>query len=60
LHSIRPGREVQKPLPPQLACSTAIPGCYGSEIAKPNLDRLAANGVRFTQFANTANATPRA
>jgi len=29
-------------------------GCYGSEIATPNLDRLAANGVRFTQFANTA------
>ncbi len=29
-------------------------GCYGSEIATPNLDRLAANGVRFTQFSNTA------
>jgi len=29
-------------------------GCYGSEISTPNLDRLAANGVRFTQFANTA------
>ena len=29
-------------------------GCYGSEIATPNLDRLAGNGVRFTQFANTA------
>jgi arylsulfatase A-like enzyme len=29
-------------------------GCYGSEIATPNLDRLAANGVRFTQFYNTA------
>lgn len=29
-------------------------GCYGSEIDTPNLDRLAANGVRFTQFYNTA------
>ena len=24
-------------------------GCYGGEIATPNLDRLAANGVRFTR-----------
>jgi|APTNR8051073442_1049403.scaffolds.fasta_scaffold01107_7 arylsulfatase A-like enzyme len=29
-------------------------GCYGSEIDTPNLDRLAAGGVRFTQFYNTA------
>lgn len=29
-------------------------GCYGSEIATPNLDRLAASGLRFTQFYNTA------
>jgi arylsulfatase A-like enzyme len=29
-------------------------GCYGSEIATPNLDALAANGVRFSQFYNTA------
>jgi len=29
-------------------------GCYGSEIATPNLDKLAAGGVRFTQFYNTA------
>ncbi len=29
-------------------------GCYGSEIETPNLDRLAANGLRFTQFYNTA------
>lgn len=29
-------------------------GSYGSEIATPNLDNLAANGVRFTQFYNTA------
>ncbi len=29
-------------------------GCYGSEIETPNLDRLAAKGLRFTQFYNTA------
>ena len=29
-------------------------GCYGSEIETPNLDKLAANGVRFSQFYNTA------
>lgn len=29
-------------------------GCYGSEIDTPNLDRLADNGLRFSQFYNTA------
>lgn len=29
-------------------------GCYGSEIETPNLDRLAAAGLRFNQFSNTA------
>jgi len=29
-------------------------GCYGSEIATPALDRLASNGLRFSQFYNTA------
>ena len=33
-------------------------GCYGSEIKTPNLDRLAAGGVRFTQFYNTAKCFP--
>ena len=33
-------------------------GCYGGEIATPNLDRLAANGLRFTQFFNTARCWP--
>ena len=27
-------------------------GCYGGEIETPNIDRLAANGARFTQFYN--------
>jgi arylsulfatase A-like enzyme len=33
-------------------------GCYGSEIATPNLDRLAANGVRLTQFYTTPRCCP--
>ena len=33
-------------------------GCYGSEISTPNLDRLAEDGVRFTQFYNTARCCP--
>lgn len=33
-------------------------GCYGSEIETPNLDTLAGNGLRFTQFYNTARCWP--
>jgi arylsulfatase A-like enzyme len=33
-------------------------GCYGGEIATPNLDGLAAGGLRFTQFYNTARCCP--
>ncbi|WDI41687.1 arylsulfatase [Bremerella sp. P1] len=33
-------------------------GCYGGEIATPNLDQLAAGGLRFTQFYNTARCWP--
>lgn len=33
-------------------------GCYGSEINTPQLDDLAANGLRFTQFYNTARCCP--
>lgn len=29
-------------------------GCYGSEIDTPTLDKLAAGGLRFSQFYNTA------
>ncbi len=29
-------------------------GCYGGEVKTPNLDRLAAGGMRFRQFYNTA------
>jgi len=33
-------------------------GCYGGEIRTPNLDALSANGLRFTQFYNTARCCP--
>ena len=32
--------------------------CYGSEIPTPNLDKLAGNGLRFTQFYNTGRCCP--
>jgi arylsulfatase len=33
-------------------------GCYGSEIATPHIDRLAAGGLRFTSFYNAARCCP--
>jgi len=33
-------------------------GCYGSEIHTPNLDRLAGEGLRFTQAYNVARCCP--
>jgi len=33
-------------------------GCYGGEINTPNLNGLAAKGIRFTQFYNTARCCP--
>jgi len=33
-------------------------GCYGGEIETPNLDALAAGGLRFTQFYNSARCCP--
>lgn len=33
-------------------------GCYGGEIPTPNLDRLAAGGLRFSQFYNMARCCP--
>jgi arylsulfatase len=32
--------------------------CYGGEIDTPNLDLLASNGLRFTQFYNAARCCP--
>ncbi len=34
------------------------PGCYGSGIDTPNLDALAADGLRFTKFYNTSRCCP--
>ncbi len=33
-------------------------GCFGGEIQTPNLDGLAANGIRMTQFYNNARCCP--
>ena len=33
-------------------------GCYGGEIQTPHLDSLAAGGMRYTQFYNTARCCP--
>jgi len=33
-------------------------GCFGGEIRTPNLDGLAAGGMRFTQFYNSAKCSP--
>ncbi len=33
-------------------------GCFGGEIATPNLDRLAAQGLRFTQHYSTGRCWP--
>lgn len=33
-------------------------GSYGAEISTPHLDRLAHNGLRFTQFYNTSRCSP--
>ena len=33
-------------------------GCYGGEIQTPNLNRLAANGIRFTQCYSTGRCWP--
>jgi len=33
-------------------------GCYGGEIRTPNIDKIAANGVRFTQFHTESMCAP--
>jgi arylsulfatase A-like enzyme len=33
-------------------------GCYGGEINTPNIDKLANEGIRFTQFYNAARCCP--
>lgn len=33
-------------------------GCYGGEVNTPNIDALAAEGIRFSQFKNTGRCCP--
>lgn len=33
-------------------------GCYGGEVQTPNIDYLAGNGIRYTQFYNTSRCCP--
>ena len=33
-------------------------GCYGGEVQTPNLDKLAQNGLRFSQFYNAGKSCP--
>ena len=33
-------------------------GAYGGEVRTPNIDRLARNGLRFTQLYNSARCCP--
>ena len=33
-------------------------GCYGGEIKTPTIDRLASNGLRYSQFYNSARCVP--
>jgi len=33
-------------------------GSYGGEIKTPNIDKLAQNGIRFSQFKNTSRCSP--
>jgi arylsulfatase A-like enzyme len=60
----RLGAEEKKPARPNILIIMADDmglsdlGCYGSEIATPNVDGLARKGVRFTQFYNTARCCP--
>ncbi len=54
----------EKPSPPNIILISADDlgwsdiGCYGSEVATPNLDRLGEGGMRFTRFHNTSKCFP--
>ncbi len=62
------GSSLQHPHPPQSPPNIVLIladdmgfsdlGCYGSEIQTPNLDRLAREGMRFTEFHNTSKCFP--
>lgn len=60
----RPGPSSSRPLRPNLLLILADDmgfsdiGCFGGEIKTPNLDRLAGNGVCFTQMYNCGRCCP--
>ena len=59
--SLLAGQQTQKPniiiiLADDMGYSD--PGCFGGEINTPNIDALANNGMRFTQFYNNARCCP--
>src|SRR3546814_11829454 len=39
-------------------CSSDLLGCFGSAIETPNIDRLAAGGLRYNRFHVTAICSP--
>jgi arylsulfatase len=57
-------QEPARPAPPNIVLVLADDmgfsdiGCYGGEIRTPTLDRLAADGVRFTRFYNAGRCCP--
>jgi arylsulfatase len=64
LHSVFAGESPGPDLRPNIVLIMADDmgfsdiGCYGGEIPTPNIDALAAEGLRFTQFYNTARCSP--
>ena len=57
LHAASPGKpNILLILADDMGYSDA--GCYGGDVRTPNLDSLAAGGLRFTQFYNTARCWP--
>ena len=56
----RPNNETPRPNIVLIMCDDmgfSDIGCYGGEIRTPNLDRMADEGMRFTQFYNCAKCT---
>src|SRR5207249_3024111 len=64
LFTLPPGSPAAEPARPNILLIVADDmgfsdaGCYGGEVATPNLDALAKQGLRFTQFYNTARCWP--
>lgn len=64
LHAAEPQPQLARPARPNIVVILADDmgysdiGCYGGEVRTPNLDRLAAGGIRFTQCYNMARCCP--